>query len=297
MQISLGPVPYYWPQEQLLAFYDDVADSSVDIVYLGEVVCAKRRSLTHEQWLNLGRRLRAAGKSVVFSSLALLEAGSELGQLKRIAANGEFPIEANDVAAVQLARGVPFIAGASLNIYNSRTLEVFAAQGMTRWVPPTELGRSALKALQTTRPNAVQTEVPVWGRMPLAWSARCYTARHHDLPKDSCEFRCLEHPDGLRLKTREDHDFLCLNGTQVQSWQRLNLLDRLPEISDLGVDVVRFSADHPAVLDLVTLTRRALDGNKASGLAMRLDSVPDSNSECCGYWLDQPGMTGQIAPS
>jgi hypothetical protein len=56
-----------------------------------------------------------------------------------------------------------------------------------------------------------------YGRMPLAFSARCFTARHRNLPKDDCQFSCMDHPDGLMLKTRESEDFLVLNGIQTQS--------------------------------------------------------------------------------
>ena len=77
-RLALGPVQYYWSRDDLLAFYDSVAESPVDIVYLGETVCAKRRSLRLDDWLALGERLAAAGKEVVMSSLALIEAESEL---------------------------------------------------------------------------------------------------------------------------------------------------------------------------------------------------------------------------
>ena len=43
------------------------------------------------------------------------------------------------------------------------------------------------------------TEAWAFGRLPLAFSARCFTARHHHLNKDDCGFRCLEDPDGLLL--------------------------------------------------------------------------------------------------
>jgi collagenase-like PrtC family protease len=48
-----------------------------------------------------------------------------------------------------------------------------------------------------------ELEVIAWGRLPLAFSARCFTARALDLAKDDCGFRCIEHPDGLPLATRE----------------------------------------------------------------------------------------------
>jgi collagenase-like PrtC family protease len=43
----------------------------------------------------------------------------------------------------------------------------------------------------------METEVFAYGRLPLAFSARCFTARHFNLQKDTCEFRCLEFADGM----------------------------------------------------------------------------------------------------
>ncbi len=63
----------------------------------------------------------------------------------------------------------------------------------------------------------METEVFAHGRLPLAYSARCFTARRFNLQKDTCEFRCIDFPDGLTLKTREGEAFLTLNGIQTQS--------------------------------------------------------------------------------
>ncbi len=38
MRLSLGPLLYLWPREQVIDFYKQVAEWPVDIVYLGEVV-------------------------------------------------------------------------------------------------------------------------------------------------------------------------------------------------------------------------------------------------------------------
>jgi hypothetical protein len=67
-----------------------------------------------------------------------------------------------------------------------------------------------------------------YGRMPLAFSARCFTARHYNLPKDDCGFRCIEHPDGQLLQTREKESFLVINGIQTQSARVHNLIGDIP---------------------------------------------------------------------
>ena len=74
MKISLGPIYYYWSKERVYDFYKKIAKSKVDIVYLGEVVCSKRREIKLKDWLEIAHQLSAAGKEVVLSTLTLLEA-------------------------------------------------------------------------------------------------------------------------------------------------------------------------------------------------------------------------------
>ena len=78
MKLSLGPLQYFWPRERTLAFYREAAGWPVDVVYLGETVCSKRRELGTRDWIALAAELADAGKEVVLSSLALVEAESEL---------------------------------------------------------------------------------------------------------------------------------------------------------------------------------------------------------------------------
>ena len=255
MKISLGPVLYYWTEQQLRAFYRQVAESAVDIVYLGETICSKRRSLNHEQWMEIAEELQQTGKTVVLSTLALLEAESELKSLRRICSNGKFLVEANDLAAVHLCaeEGVPFVVGHSINLYNQGSMSVLARSGMQRWVLPVELSRDTLRDLQSHRPEGIGTEVFAWGRIPLAYAARCYTARHYDLPKDDCQYRCLADPDGMTLKTKEAEPFLTINGIQTQSAQHCNLMGAVEEMRDLGVDVIRISPQSQNTLEIIDL--------------------------------------------
>ena len=240
MKISLGPLLYYWQRDAIFSFYDAIAATPVDVVYLGETVCSRRHELRLADWLELAARLQSAGKEVVLSTQVLLESGADLATMHKIASNGNFLVEANDMGAVRcLAGKVPFVAGPHLNLYNLPTLQWMASLGASRWVMPLEMKRSDLALLQRGRPEGLRTEVFAYGRMPLAYSARCFTARHRNLPKDDCRFSCIDHPDGLMLKTREREEFLVLNGTQTQSARVYNLVDALDDMRTLGVDVVR----------------------------------------------------------
>jgi collagenase-like PrtC family protease len=290
-KLSLGPVPYYWSRETLLDFYHGIASSPVDIVYLGETVCSKRRLLKHTDWLELAATLQAAGKEVVLSSLTLLEAGSELASLKRLCQEQDVLIEANDMGAVQLLAGnKPFVTGPSVNIYNSGTLSVLAGLGLQRWVLPVELSRDTLAAMQSERPAGVATEVFVFGRLPLAYSARCFTARAHNLPKDDCQFRCLDYPDGLLLSTREDESFLVLNGVQTQSARTLNLISELDDLKQLQVDVLRISPQSRHTELVIETFHRCLQGDiTASEAEAQLGKLMPVGP-CNGYWYGDAGM-------
>ncbi|HYW03211.1 MAG TPA: U32 family peptidase [Gammaproteobacteria bacterium] len=291
MKISLGPIVYFWPRQQVLDFYGRVAELPVDIVYLGETVCSKRRELGIDDWLELAGQLRAAGKQPVLSTLSLLEAGSELGVVRRLVGNGEYPVEANDLSAVEMAAAGPgFVAGPHFNTYNAATLELLASLGAIRWVMPVELSRDSLAAIQAQRPGDLETEVFAWGRLPLAFSARCFTARAADVPKDQCGFRCMDHPQGLPLATREGEGLFTINGIQVQSGRTASLIGMIPELQQLGVDVVRVSPQPTHTGDVVSLFRGVIDGRLAPAEAAGLAEPFAVGGACNGYWYGAAGM-------
>ncbi len=295
VRLSLGPVMYNWPRSRLLAFYAEMAETPLDIVYLGEAVCSKRRQLNLPDWVALGKELRDSGKEVVLSTLALMEAGSELSQTRSIIDNGEFLIEANDMAAVYMLEkaGLPFVGGASLNIYNERTLHTLTASGLVRWVLPVELSQQTYFDIRAGAPDDVMGEVFAFGRLPLAYSARCFTARAQDLPKDDCGLCCDKDPDGRLVSTRDEQEFLVLNGIQTQSALTFNLLNKEP---DAGLDVLRISpqSEHTGfIVDLYDRWRKhSLDA--AAVHAQAKTKMP--TGPCDGYWHALEGMKSSTAP-
>jgi hypothetical protein len=111
LKIALGPLQYYWPRDAVFSFYETMAATPVDLVYLGETVCSRRHELRLADWLDIAGKLQDAGKAVVLSTQVLLESGAEVATMHKITANGRFLVEANDMGAVQqLAGNLPTAA-------------------------------------------------------------------------------------------------------------------------------------------------------------------------------------------
>ena len=72
MKLALGPLLYYWPRQQVFDFYEAIASTAVDIVYLGETVCARRHELRVQDWAAIAARLAAAGKQAILGTQARL---------------------------------------------------------------------------------------------------------------------------------------------------------------------------------------------------------------------------------
>ncbi len=291
MRLSLGPIQYFWERQRVLDFYQQAADSAAQIIYLGEVICSKRRLIKPEDWFAIGNELKQSGKEVILSSLTLLEAASEMASLKKLCANDAFMVEANDISAVQIlsSAGKNFVTGPSFNIYNGRSLQLLAKKGLKRWVLPVELGLATLRDMQALRPDGVETEVFALGRLPLAYSARCYTARSHNLPKDDCQFKCIDYPDGRVLETRENQQFLVLNGIQTQSALTHEVLEQIPELKALGVDILRISPQFNGTMRIVEIFNTILENNNISDLSDKLHQLLPLGA-CNGYLVDQAGM-------
>lgn len=288
-KLSLGPILYYWSRDDLFDFYAQAAEMAVDIIYLGETVCSKRRSLRSSDWVDLAIKLsETSGKQIVLSTLALLEAESELKTLRRLCENGRFMIEANDIGAVQIMmkKQLPFVTGPTVNIYNAATLEFLASKGLKRWVLPIELSKTTLQQMQLQRPDGIETEVFSYGRMPLTLSARCFTARSHNLPKDDCQYKCIDYPDGRLLSTQEGEPFLALNGVQTVSAKTCNLLAEIPLLKQLQVDVLRISPQSTFTGQIVDAFQNALNGSTIKDLEKYMPL-----GSCDGYWHGNSGLS------
>lgn len=287
MQYSLGSVLYYWPKHKLYEFYQLAAQSDADIIYLGETVCSKRRAMKPADWIDLAKQLSASGKQIILSTLALLQAPSELKEISKLVDNGDFLVEAHDFGVVNMLaeRKLPFIAGHGLNCYNAQALNILLRQGMMRWCMPVELSRDWLINLlnqcdELKIRNKFEVEVMSYGYLPLAYSARCFTARSENRAKDDCETCCIHYPQGRKVLSQEQQQVFTLNGLQTQSGYCYNLGNEQTSMNDL-VDIVRISPD--SVDSLAVLAQ--FKANQAGKVPLPID---DKN--CNGYWRQVAGL-------
>lgn len=292
MKISVGPIYFYWPKQRVIDFYKKIANSKADIVYLGEVVCSKRKELRFEDWLNIASELEASGKEVVLSTLTLLEADSELRRMGRVSQESKYMIEANDFAAISLAskESKGFIVGPSVNVYNANSLNFLKSKGMKRWCFPVELSKNTLQDMIVHKDDDLEVEVFAFGKLPLAFSARCFTARAYDLDKDDCQYKCIMHSDGMLLSTKEDEEFLTINGIQTMSNDTFNLINQIDDMRNIGVDVVRISPQSKNTDKIVnTFKDLSLNNINKDNAKKQLDNL-SSSAFCDGYWFESPGM-------
>lgn len=289
MKLSLGPLLYYWPKQTVEDYYQQAINSDADIIYLGETVCSKRRELKTQDWISLACDLaNNSDKEIVLSTMALLEAPSEIKVLRQLCENGLFKVEANDLGGVQILteNKVPFVCGPAINCYNASVLKLFVNKGMQRWVMPVELSRDWLsKTVEDCQTMAIrdQFEIEVFshGFIPLAYSARCFTARSENKAKDDCELCCIKYPQGRVTTTQEDQVVFILNGIQTQSGYCYNLINDIESMQGL-VDIIRISPSATESFTVLEQYRNKLNGNK--------ETVQLTGKECNGFWHKIAGL-------
>lgn len=202
-KLTLGPILFHWDADTKRDFYARIADESpIDTVYLGEVVCSKRAPFFERYLPDIVERLERGGKTSVFSTLSEVMLPRERKMTTELCAQADRMIEVNNAAGLGAVYGRPHRIGPMMNVYNERTMAHLAARGARHIALPPELPRTvAAEMAGNARQIGVALEVQVFGRIPLALSARCFHARAHGRSKDECQFVCENDPDGLTLTT------------------------------------------------------------------------------------------------
>jgi collagenase-like PrtC family protease len=119
--------------------------------------------------------------------------------------------------------------------------------------------------------------------MPLAYSARCFTARSEDKAKDDCEYCCIKYPLGRKMNSREGERVFVLNGVQTMSGYQYNLINEVPDMAEIGVNIARISADSIEAFNKISSFKKQL---------IQTQNYPlNGIEECNGYWHKIAGMS------
>jgi O2-independent ubiquinone biosynthesis protein UbiV len=277
MKLTLGPTLFNWEPDVWRDFHFRIADEApVDAVAVGEVVCSKRVPFFDEHFPAVLERLKAAGKQVLVSSLALVTLERERRRTAELALADEWLVEANDISSIAHLAGRPHVIGPFVNVYNEGTAQWFAGHGARRICLPPELPLESIAAIAAATPQA-EIEVFAFGRAPLAISARCYHARLHKLAKDNFRFVCAADPDGLPVDTLDDERFLVVNGVQTLAYACTNLIMDLDDLARAGVASLRLSPQHCDMVAVTKTFREVLDGKTGAeqGLRELMAAYPD----------------------
>ncbi len=289
-KLTLGPLLFNWPADRVSEFYSRIAElAPVDTVCLGEVICPKREPLMGEALAEAASELAATGKEIVWSGYGLIADEKELAATRDLIDSCGGLVEVNDITALPLLQGRPHAIGPLVNVYNEGTLQWLVARGATRICLPPELPREAIARLAESAGDA-ELEVQVFGRMPLALSARCYHARAHGLHKDGCQYVCDRDPDGMAVDTLDGEEFLAVNGMQTLSHSIVELSAEIDELLEMGITRFRLSPHRIDMAAIAHVWRGLLDGNRDLPRARRIIEAvaafaPPSN----GYYHGRPG--------
>lgn len=288
--LTLGPLFFNWAPERITDFYARIADEApVERVYLGEVVCGKRAPLLWDALLGAVERLEAAGKQVVWSTLALPATRRDRKSNAELAAEGGELVELNEFGGLMQRDGQAFVAGPFLNVYNEHAADALVRRGCVRWCPPVELPLTSVAAVARSAPG-LEIELFAFGRLPLALSGRCYHARAHGLHKDSCQFVCEKDPDGMDVATLDAQPFMAVNGIQTLShaFQAVTLgPDRLRAS---GVSALRLSPHTADMVEVAEVFRAMLDERIGPAeLAARLRAMNLPGELANGYLTGEAG--------
>ncbi len=292
-RLTLGPVLFHWPADQWRDFYFRIADEApVDTVYIGEVICAKRAVFNEPLYADVAQRLKSAGKEVVFSTLSEVTVNHDRNCVESLCGLTDETIEVNDASALWHLSGRTYTVGQYMNVYNEDTLAFLADKGARHICLPAELPAAAIDVLgRAAKKHGVTLEVQVFGRMPLALSARCYHARAHGRTKDGCLFACGDDPDGMTLNTLSGDPFLVINGVQTLSYTCLNLLGELQDLEKMGISAFRLSPQANDMVRVAQIFRQALDNGSAvtDGMAQlqKISPAPFSN----GFYYKTGGVS------
>ncbi|MGE0109929.1 MAG: U32 family peptidase [Bdellovibrionales bacterium] len=288
-KLTLGPLVYNWQPETRRDFYFRIADEApLDEVYLGEIVCAKREPFYESDIDEIKSRLERAGKRVHCTTLALITSPRERQALER-KSQMDWLLEANDISAVKLLKGKPFIIGPHITALNEGTLGVLVKQGARRIVFASEISGDAMAKLAAAFP-ALETEAQVFGRQSVAVSMRCYHTRSVGRDKDHCRIACGDSPYMVPVETLDKQPIWTIAGTQTLSAGTLVLGNELEDMAKAGISHFRLAPQEGDMIAVAKCYRELLDGTREpESLLPALKEIMPSLQPINGFYYGVEG--------
>jgi hypothetical protein len=103
------------------------------------------------------------------------------------------------------------------------------------------------------------------------------------VPKDRCETRGIQHPQGLLLQTQEHEPLFRINGIQTQSAQCVDLMPHWQDVRATGANGLRYCPVDENDGLRITALKQAMEADVP---APAVTDLPTS----CGYWFQLPGI-------
>lgn len=287
MELTVGPVLFEWKRDEIIRFYEQVQDMDVDRVYIGEVVCTKKLGLRLDDIAVIKEGLEKAGKRVTLSSLAVVSNDEELDFTRRLMSLSD-SIEANDMSVFNMAdpSGKEVFAGPHITTYNAPSIDFLSSIGVKRVTFPVELPRESV--VYNIENTDVCAEVFAHGKLPLAFSWRCYTSRAYGLSKTECRHDCARFPDGMELKNVDGQPVFTVNGTTLLSADTCTLVEQVEDLRDIGVGALRISPQHSGMAKVVEVFRKRLNG-AISGTEGLAELKATGERFCNGWYMGGAG--------
>ncbi len=286
MKISLGAIPINGEKEKLYNFYKSIAESEIDNVYLGEIVCPKRESFA-ENLAAIINMLKESRKNVYISSSVLRNNGFHLRNIKRLLEISD-GLEINNMAFLDMKTKKEITVGPFLNVYNWRAAKYFSKFGIKKVVIPWEVGIKSIEDI--AEKSDINIEVVVHGQLPLALSQECYTVRALNLSSNHCSKECFQYPEGFFLKAISGELLFKISGYQVFSAKTHCLIEYIGHLKKLKVESIRIESQlGEKTGEVINLYRKVLDNHLDAKEAVNKLKEYYSDDLCNGFFLEKPG--------
>jgi collagenase-like PrtC family protease len=289
MKISIGPAPFNWGKNRLMEFYcDEIADTGIEAVYIGNTICHKRNVLNREDFQTIIAALHQKGIKAYYSTLALCTTAEEFDYVKDIYSLFD-GLEVNMLGFLNLLKQKRFkdlnkdiILGPYLNLYNWKSAACLKKFNPEKLVAPFELPLESIKSI--TEKSMIPMEITVWGNLSTALSWRCYTARAVNRTRKNCGMICLEYPEGMLLKSIEGEELFKIDGLQVLSSKTHCLVEYLRQLEENRISTIRIYPQMQQTVAVVNIFRQVLE-NRLDAKSALLQLASYAPSGFCNGWL------------